>query len=69
MWIEHHTSGKILYRNPAQVAYQQYLVAEQIIEFAEANGIIWGPVNSGFRTAIENEQIERKAVRSAHWPG
>lgn len=22
-WVEHHTSGKILYQNPAEVAHQQ----------------------------------------------
>ena len=37
VWVEHHTSGKVLYRNPAEVAYQQSLVAKRVIEFAEAN--------------------------------
>jgi hypothetical protein len=37
VWIEHHTSGKILYQNPAEVAHQNSLVAKRVIEFAEAN--------------------------------
>lgn len=37
VWVEHHTSGKILYQNPAEVTYQKSLVKKQVIEFAEAN--------------------------------
>lgn len=37
VWVEHHTSGKILYRNPAEAGYQQSLVDKRVIEFAEAN--------------------------------
>jgi hypothetical protein len=69
VWVEHHASGKIIYRNFAEVEYQQSLVAKQIIEFAEANGITGRPVKIGFRTAMENEQINHNAVRSAHLPG
>jgi len=37
VWVEHHTSGKILYRNPAETGYQRSLVDKRVIEFAEAN--------------------------------
>lgn len=34
VWIEHHTSGKILYRNSDEVDYQRFLDAKRVIEFA-----------------------------------
>lgn len=37
VWVEHHTTGKILYQNPAEIEYQQSLVAAQVIAFAEEN--------------------------------
>ena len=37
VWVEYHTSGKILYQNPAEVAHQQSLVAKRVIDFAETN--------------------------------
>ncbi len=37
VWVEHHTSGKILYQNPAEVAHQQSVEAKRVISFAEAN--------------------------------
>lgn len=37
VWVEHHTSGKILYQNPAEIEYQKAIVCKQILEFAKAN--------------------------------
>lgn len=36
-WVEHHTTGKRLLQNPAELAYQQSLYYKRIIEFAQAN--------------------------------
>lgn len=35
VWVEHHTTGAILYQNPAEQAYQQTLAADQ--DAAKAN--------------------------------
>lgn len=37
VWVEHHTTGKIIHQNPAEVAYQKSIAEKRIIEFAEAN--------------------------------
>lgn len=35
VWVEHHTSGKVLYQNPAEIAHQQSLIDKPINAFAE----------------------------------
>ena len=37
VWVEHHTTGTMLFQNQAEMAYQQSLHDKRAIEFAEAN--------------------------------
>ena len=36
VWVEHHTTGTMLFQNQAEMAYQQSLHDKRAIEFAEA---------------------------------